>query len=60
MLTFKRFLRTTFSKLERYSYVDEDYAYTEGQQGEREAHRDKYKHYIDSLRENRLSKLKRR
>ncbi|KAL5265854.1 hypothetical protein ACHWQZ_G006507 [Mnemiopsis leidyi] len=51
---------TTFTKLERYSYVDEDYAYTEAQQAEREAHRDKYKQYVDTLRDNRLAKLKRR
>ena len=40
--------------------MDEDYAYTERQQAERESHRDKYKQYVDSLRENRLAKLKRR
>ena len=52
--------RTTFTKVERYSYVDRDYAYSEEEKEERERHKEKYKSYIDSLRSERIARQQER
>ncbi|XP_044141503.1 cilia- and flagella-associated protein 47 [Bufo gargarizans] len=46
--------RTIFTKVERYNYVDPDYAYTEDEEKLKEAHKDYYTNYIKNRRENRL------
>ncbi|XP_069827114.1 cilia- and flagella-associated protein 47 [Dendropsophus ebraccatus] len=46
--------RTIFTKIERYNYVDPDYAYTEDEEKSKQAHKDYYSNYIKSRRENRL------
>ncbi|KAJ1117902.1 hypothetical protein NDU88_006098 [Pleurodeles waltl] len=46
--------RTIFTKAERYTYVDPDYAYTEEEEAQRQAHKEKYAEYLRSLREERL------
>ncbi|XP_075446373.1 cilia- and flagella-associated protein 47 isoform X3 [Ascaphus truei] len=41
--------RTIFTKVERYNYVDPDYAYTEGEERQRKAHKAVYTDYIKGL-----------
>ncbi|XP_056412134.1 cilia- and flagella-associated protein 47 isoform X3 [Hyla sarda] len=46
--------RTIFTKIERYNYVDPDYAYTEDEEKFKQAHKDYYTNYIKKRRENHL------
>ncbi|XP_071992034.1 cilia- and flagella-associated protein 47 isoform X2 [Engystomops pustulosus] len=50
--------RTIFTKVERYNYVDPDYAYTEDEEKLKQAHKDFYSNYIKNRRENRLKEEK--
>nr|DBA33280.1 TPA: hypothetical protein GDO54_000991 [Pyxicephalus adspersus] len=50
--------RTIFTKMERYNYVDADYAYTEEEEKIKQAHKDYYTDYIKSRRERRLKEEK--
>ncbi|KAM3935444.1 cilia- and flagella-associated protein 47 [Leptodactylus fuscus] len=50
--------RTIFTKVERYNYVDPDYAYTEDEEKLKQAHKDYYTNYIKNRRENRLKEEK--
>eukprot|EP00079_Xenopus_tropicalis_P021661 XP_012813080.1 PREDICTED: cilia- and flagella-associated protein 47 isoform X1 [Xenopus tropicalis] len=52
--------RTLFTKVERYNYVDPDYAYTEEEEKLRKSHKDYYINYIQSIREERLKREKER
>ncbi|KAM9320035.1 LOW QUALITY PROTEIN: cilia- and flagella-associated protein 47 [Gastrophryne carolinensis] len=45
--------RTIFTKVERYNYVDPDYAYTEEEEMMKLAHKDYYNAYIKKRREQR-------
>ncbi|XP_043927775.1 cilia- and flagella-associated protein 47 [Protopterus annectens] len=51
---------TIFTKTERYSYVDPEYAYTDEQQSQRITHKQYYRNFINSLREHRMEKQKAR
>nr|XP_033803452.1 cilia- and flagella-associated protein 47 isoform X2 [Geotrypetes seraphini] len=46
--------RTIFTKVERYTYVDPDFAFTDEEQAKREVHKELYAKYIVSLRERRI------
>ncbi|XP_069495471.1 cilia- and flagella-associated protein 47 [Ambystoma mexicanum] len=46
--------RTIFTKVERHTYVDPDYAYTDEEEAQRQAHKDQYAEYIRRLRDGRL------
>ncbi|XP_069034828.1 cilia- and flagella-associated protein 47-like isoform X2 [Lepisosteus oculatus] len=52
--------RSIFTKVERYNYVDPDFAYTEEEERQRKAHKDYYIQFIQNLRETRLQKAKER
>ncbi|XP_041438289.1 cilia- and flagella-associated protein 47 isoform X2 [Xenopus laevis] len=52
--------RTIFTKVERYNYVDPDYAYTDEEEKLRKSHKDYYVNYIQCIREERLKKEKER
>ncbi|KAM4702008.1 cilia- and flagella-associated protein 47 [Discoglossus pictus] len=52
--------RTIFTKVERYNYVDPDYAYTEEEERLKKTHKDYYANYIRGLREHRLDEEKAR
>ncbi|XP_070567350.1 cilia- and flagella-associated protein 47-like [Ptychodera flava] len=49
---------TIFTKNERYTYVDPDYAFTDEELAARKDHRDYYVNYIKDLREQRQAKEK--
>ncbi|XP_077977423.1 cilia- and flagella-associated protein 47-like [Glandiceps talaboti] len=51
---------TIFTKHNRYTYVDPDYAYTDEELNDKKAHRDMYVNYIKDLREKRVCKEKAR
>ncbi|XP_045065582.1 cilia- and flagella-associated protein 47-like isoform X3 [Coregonus clupeaformis] len=48
--------RTIFTGVERYRYVDPDFAFTEEEQQQRQRHRDHYLAFFRSLRNTRLQK----
>ncbi|XP_059580365.1 cilia- and flagella-associated protein 47 [Alligator mississippiensis] len=48
--------RTIFTKTERYHYVDPDFAYTDYEELEKQAHKEYYTDFIQSLRQHRLQK----
>ncbi|XP_077338680.1 cilia- and flagella-associated protein 47 [Lithobates pipiens] len=50
--------RTIFTKMERYNYVDPDYAYTEEEETIKQTHKDYYTNYIKDRRELRLKEKK--
>ncbi|XP_075056414.1 cilia- and flagella-associated protein 47 [Mixophyes fleayi] len=50
--------RTIFTKIERYNYVDPDYAHTEDEEKLKQAHKDYYTNYIKSRRQRRLKEEK--
>ncbi|KAM4795930.1 cilia- and flagella-associated protein 47 [Rhinophrynus dorsalis] len=52
--------RTIFTKVERYNYIDPDYAYTEDEEKLKKAHKDFYADYIKGIREQRLQGEKER
>uniref|UniRef100_A0A8C5M3C4 Calponin-homology (CH) domain-containing protein n=1 Tax=Leptobrachium leishanense TaxID=445787 RepID=A0A8C5M3C4_9ANUR len=52
--------RTIFTKVERYNYVDPDYAYTEHEESLKMAHKAYYDNYIKDRREQRLEREKAR
>uniref|UniRef100_H3AJZ3 CFA47 protein n=1 Tax=Latimeria chalumnae TaxID=7897 RepID=H3AJZ3_LATCH len=47
---------TIFTKVERYNYVDPDFAYTDDEEALRNAHKEYYNKYIRNRRECRLQK----
>ncbi|XP_029458968.1 cilia- and flagella-associated protein 47 [Rhinatrema bivittatum] len=46
--------RTIFTRVDRYNYVDPDFAFTDEEEAERQVHKDHYADYIKGLREQRL------
>ncbi|CAM4444816.1 unnamed protein product [Lepidochelys kempii] len=48
--------RTIFTKADRYHYVDPDFAYTDYEELEKQAHKEYYADFIQSLRQRRLQK----
>lgn len=54
------FSRTLFTGIERYTYVDPDYAFTEEEEQLRLQHKQQYLDYIKSLRKSRLADSNRR
>ncbi|XP_078514036.1 cilia- and flagella-associated protein 47 [Lissotriton helveticus] len=50
----QKIYRTIFTKAERYTYVDPDYAYTDEEEAQRQAHKEKYAEYLRSLREEKV------
>ena len=51
-------IRTIFTGLDRYNYVDPDYAYTDKEQEKYERHKQIYKQYLKSLKYNRFEKIR--
>ncbi|XP_068124444.1 cilia- and flagella-associated protein 47 [Hyperolius riggenbachi] len=49
--------RTIFTKTDRYTYVDPDYAYTEEEEEKKQSHKDYYTDYIKNRREKRLKDI---
>ncbi|XP_074645875.1 cilia and flagella-associated protein 47-like isoform X2 [Tubulanus polymorphus] len=45
--------KTIFTGMDRHTYIDPDYAYTEEEAAKVKAHRDFYKQFISDMRENR-------
>ena len=54
------FFRTLFTGIERYTFVDPDYAFTDQEEQQRVEHKQKYLDYIATLRQNRQADKKRR
>ena len=52
------FCRTIFTKTERHTYVDPDYAYDEGELSDVMSHKNKYNDYLKECRDKRVSKIK--
>ncbi|XP_034145586.1 cilia- and flagella-associated protein 47 [Esox lucius] len=52
--------RTIFTGVERYRYVDPDFAFTEEEERQRQSHRDHYLTFIRSLRKTRLQRNNKR
>ncbi|XP_064627283.1 cilia- and flagella-associated protein 47-like isoform X2 [Lineus longissimus] len=50
--------KTIFTGMERHTYVDPDYAYTDGEEAARKLHKKYYQSFIGDRRENRINKLK--
>ncbi|KAM3857125.1 cilia and flagella-associated protein 47-like [Diretmus argenteus] len=50
--------RTIFTGVERYHYVDPDYAFTEDEEQQRQGHRQTYIDFIKQLRQARLQRIK--
>ncbi|NWT95413.1 CFA47 protein, partial [Urocynchramus pylzowi] len=48
--------RTIFTKVERYNYIDPEFAYTDAERLFREENKKHYVHYISRLRQRRLGK----
>ncbi|XP_030044910.1 cilia- and flagella-associated protein 47-like, partial [Microcaecilia unicolor] len=46
--------RTIFTKVERYSYVDPDFAFTDEEEAKRQIHKEHYAKYIVGIREQRV------
>ncbi|KAL6087285.1 hypothetical protein STEG23_006617 [Scotinomys teguina] len=53
-------IRTIFTKMPRYDYLDPDFEYTDLEKLEKKIHRDYYKDYIRNLRNIRLQKEEQR
>lgn len=54
------FFRTLFTGIERYTFVDPDYAFTDEEELHRVEHKQKYLDYIATLRQKRQADKKRR
>ena len=54
------FSRTLFTGIERYTFVDPDYAFTDQEEKQRVEHKQKYLDYIATLRQKRQADKKRR
>lgn len=54
------FFRTLFTGIERYTFVDPDYAFTDEEEQLRLEHKQQYLDYIKTLRQNRLADKKTR
>ena len=54
------FFRTLFTGIERYTFVDPDYAFTDQEEQQKVEHKQKYLDYIATLRQNRQADKKRR
>ena len=52
---FKHIFRSKYTRTDRYTYVDPDYALSPEQAYKRDANNMKYKRYIDDLRNTRKS-----
>ncbi|XP_032824158.2 cilia- and flagella-associated protein 47 isoform X1 [Petromyzon marinus] len=52
--------RTIFTGEGRHTYIDPDFAYTDEEEQQRQEHKERYSHFIQQLRNQRLSKLQTR
>jgi len=50
--------RTVFTGIDRYNYIDPDYAYTDAENEKLEKHKDIYKKYLESLKFHRVEKIR--
>ncbi|XP_013416633.1 cilia- and flagella-associated protein 47 isoform X1 [Lingula anatina] len=50
--------RTIFTKMERYNFVDPDYAYTDEETKALESHKQYYVDCVEEMRKNRINRLK--